>query len=70
MTPEIQRGLIRDLCDNLTRTMLERAQRIPEDWDGYELRQLMADVAAEQFRIPMPRQRAKEYRNSRAIHNL
>ena len=71
MKKPTQRKLIRALCNNLKNYMLEKAKDIPEDWDGHELRQWMADLSSEQYNYRhMGRTRKREYNNTRAVRNL
>lgn len=62
---------IRDITDNLRDTLLERVDRIPEEWDGIELRELLMDVAESQFvYIKMPVSRKRAYNNTVLVRNL
>lgn len=62
---------ILDITDNLRDTLLERVDRIPEEWDGIELRELLMDVAESQFvYIKMPVSRKRAYNNTVLVRNL
>jgi hypothetical protein len=66
-----RRQLIKDLCANLQHYLVGRANEMPEDWDGFEIRELMADVARSRFaHRPMEGKRLREYRNIVLIKNL
>lgn len=66
-----RRQLIKDLCANLQHYLISRSNEMPEDWDGFEIRQLMADVAKSRFaHRPMEGKRLREYRNTVLIKNL
>ena len=43
MTRTEQRRFVRDLVRNVERDLLENVSRVPKEWDGHELRQLIAD---------------------------
>jgi hypothetical protein len=47
MDRENQARIIRELCDGMRESLLERLDRIPEHWNGIQLRLLVADLAAE-----------------------
>ena len=63
--------LVKDLTKSVAEGVVEaiRAGKIPEDWDGIELRQLLADKF-EFERIEMGRKRKKDYRNTVLVDNL
>jgi len=68
-----QRRIIHELCENLQRNMLRKLPRIPESWDGMELRELLTDTAREDFAVRQRDNRLgiwRDYRNDRLIHNL
>lgn len=70
MTREEQRQYILDCCAAQQRYLLERLDKVPENWDGIELRNWFADAAISGYRYEMPRKRAKEYKNDVIVHNL
>ena len=70
MTKKEQRQFIINICDNLKTNMLEKTESIPENWDGYELRQYLADKASEFLYLKMDKQRKKNYENDILINNL
>jgi hypothetical protein len=62
---------IRELSKALTAEMLAAIPKMPEEWDGHELRQYMADKSAGVvFSGTMPRKRLREYRNTRLVENF
>ena len=72
MTKKEQRAFVRDLIASVQRGMLEDIRRVPESWDGRELRQWIAD-RFEQNTMMDPviyRQRLKEYRNTVLVKDL
>lgn len=52
-TPKGKRHFIRTLCDRLRDVIIERIPDMPEDWDGMELRQYLADMAANETTGPV-----------------
>lgn len=71
MTRHQRAQFITDLMDSMKSSLLNKAERMPDDWDGYELRQFLKDFVAENaiFR-PMDRRRARAYRNECLVRNL
>lgn len=59
------------ICNELTAKV--RDGRIPEDWDGHELRELLADKFAAERSEPLSNKRStryKAYRNAVLTNNL
>jgi DNA-binding TFAR19-related protein (PDSD5 family) len=46
------------------------AGRVPESWDGHELRRWFIDKAAETIASNMPTARVRQYKNARLARNL
>lgn len=71
MTLQEKESFIRELIAAMEKRMLKCVERMPEDWDGVELRQFIADTA--QYNI-MPHllkgKRKREYENAKMINNL
>lgn len=66
-----QRRIVREMLKELRRTMEASLPFVPEDWDGRELRQLLADAAAEfVIKGTMDPRRTREYRNACMVDNL
>lgn len=68
-----QATIVSQLLDSLRTDILEaiREGRVPEEWDGIELRQYIADKALENIVCcAMPRKRLKDYRNALVVRNL
>jgi hypothetical protein len=62
MNQQEKTQFVLDICDNLRDAMLERVEKMPEGWDGIELRQLMSDMITSNFNYcPMDRVRKKKY---------
>lgn len=71
MTRKDQRRIVREMLGALRKTMTASLALVPEDWDGLELRQLLADAAAEfVIKGTMDRRRTREYRNACLVANL
>ena len=64
-------ALIRALCERLERGLLELVPRLPKEWDGFEIRELVADSADGWFsmrrRMGVPR--VREYNKFLLIQN-
>lgn len=62
---------ILDITENLRNLLLERVDKMPEQWDGIELRELLVDVAKSQFNYrPMSPARKRSYKNTVLVRNL
>lgn len=71
MTRHEQLIFISDLTENLRKDIQRKINSgaIPENWDGFELRQLLADKAAEST-VNMTRTRKRNYHNTVIVNNL
>ncbi len=66
-----KREFIRDLLNRVKASLLAKVNSMPEDWNGGEIRQLIADFVADEVNyIPMTRQRKRSYKNERLTRNL
>ena len=64
MTRTEQIKLANALCAGLRQAVLLDADKWPENWDGFELRQLVEDKAREQINYrPMKGKRRKAFKN-------
>ncbi len=72
MTKHEKKRFVRDLARAVERQIIDdiATNKVPEDWDGHDLRQLLADRFAHEAGRPMDRARLKSYRNDCLIHNL
>lgn len=62
---------IRELTANVTSEIIEKNNRLPDDWNGIELRQYIADkFAASVFKGTMSIGRMRAYKNTVIINNL
>jgi hypothetical protein len=63
-----KRAFVRRLTNSIRDAILARVKDLPEEWDGHELRQYLADnFAHEIYRGTMKGRRLRDYRNAVAI---
>lgn len=61
---------IRELCNNVRDELVAKIARMPPEWDGRELRELVAD-SFEACRMPVDdKKRRRDYRNYVIVNNL
>ncbi len=65
-----QRRIIREVMNSAKKSLLEKSARIPENWDGHELRHLCRDELAENYTFKMDRRRTLAYNRERYIGNI
>lgn len=71
MDKENQTRIVNEMCDGLKSHLLERMDKVPEEWDGFELRQWIVDYAQANISYAkMQRARMKDYRNTLLVNNL
>lgn len=71
MNKRDQQRIARELLHALRSEFLSRVARVPKEWNGHELRHLLADVAREQFaHRKLDRTRRIDYENTRLARNL
>lgn len=65
MNQKDQIKIARDITTGLLErfTTLVKTDRIPEDWDGIEIRQFITDACVHGVAVKMDRKRAKAFRN-------
>lgn len=69
MTQQAKKEFVKDLTASILKKVLEALPRTPEDWDGHELRMLLADeFKASVYTVTTRRKRA--YVNAVAVNNL
>lgn len=61
---------IRDLCASVQASVLAQVANMPDDWDGFELRQYLADKFEDAAHVRMDAKRKREYKNTVAVRNL
>ena len=73
MTRDEQAAFVRELSINITAKILSDIEdgKVPEDWDGHELRQLLAErFDNKHFWLMMSLRRRREYENIVSANNL
>ena len=71
MTKREKEKLIKDLANNIANAVIEKIDDIPEEWDGLELRELVADKARYYSRyFSGNKKRYKNYKNEVLVRNL
>ena len=72
-----KKKFVKDLCDSIRDRLVDQidADKIPERWDGHELRFLLKDLFDQASQISVLRsypkgERAKDYRNTIQITNI
>ncbi len=73
MHREDQTRIVEEMCKGLRETMLAKLDKVPERWEGMELRALLADTARENFVIGRRDRRLgmwKDYENDRLVLNI
>lgn len=71
MNQQEKTKFVLDITENLRNTLLEQVPKMPEEWDGIEIRQLLADLATSKFNYqPMNRSRKRAYKNTIMVNNL
>jgi hypothetical protein len=64
-------AFVRDLISSVRTDLLKKVSRTPEEWDGHELRQWIADSFREQaYSNVLKGKRHRDYVNAVAVHNL
>lgn len=71
MTRQEKRKFIRNLTTAVRDDLLKKVGAMPEEWDGIELRRLLADkFEREVFSDLLKGRRLKNFRNEVAVRNL
>lgn len=73
MTKADKKRFARELTQSVLKTVIANVDRMPEEWDGIELRDYIADKFDESRAFkhrPYMRKRASEYRNEVIVRNL
>lgn len=68
-----KRELLVNFMDQMKETALKAADRMPEDWDGHEIRAYLAEKFAFEVSCVMRDKRSRrvrEFRNTMAVNNL
>lgn len=71
MNKQEREQFVEDLIANVKDGLLRAVDRLPAEWDGHELRQLVADRFAEvSWALKNNKKRLKDYRNFMNTHSL
>ena len=72
MTKKDKKRFIRELTRSVTKTVLAKVNKMPEEWDGHELRQFLADYYQDSTSLMRKdyRSRYRAYKNERLVNNL
>jgi len=72
MNSEDKRRFVRELIENVTADILAKVNKMPDDWDGIELRQFIADRFADASFTwsEQTRKRHAGHRNECLVRNL
>lgn len=70
MTEREKRRFVKELMREVQRTIISNIPKMPEEWDGIELRQYLADKFADANYVRMHRTRKHNYNNEVVIRNL
>jgi hypothetical protein len=69
LTAHEKQEFIKDLIGSVQDSILSSVMRMPDDWDGHELRQFIANKFANET-TGISGKRLKEFRNECLIRNL
>lgn len=70
MTKTEKKKFIKSLCDSIRDDLVKKVERMPDEWDGHELRELIADLADRERTSSMTGKRKRDYRNEVLVRNL
>lgn len=73
MTREEKKRFVKNLCDSVRDTVLESVEKMPDEWDGHEIRAYLAEHFEREARSTLGRngmlgprsRRLREYRQER-----
>lgn len=71
MTRKEQERFVKELIANVQADLVSRVADVPEEWDGHELRQWIADrFQLASFTLKENKRRWRDYRNAVATMNI
>lgn len=70
MTKAEKKRFIRELTAAVRDNLLKKVDDMPDEWDGHELRLLLAAKFEREARFDMPRRRKKDFDNEVLVRNL
>lgn len=66
-----QRRIALELTEGLEDMLIKSINKCPDEWDGFEIRQLAFDILRANFLTkPLTGQRKRQYKNECIINNL
>lgn len=69
MNKKDQERIIREMLSGLEKKMIEALPKIPEDWDGLELRHFL-NYMTNEYVVPLDKKRLKNFKNVCIVNNL
>ena len=64
-------AFIESICKDLKESLLNRVDSMPEELDGFELRQLLEDTVVQKYNwTKMPIARKRSYNNEIVVRNI
>ena len=71
MTEEEKRSFVKALFQSAMDSVLEKVSKMPEEWDGVEIRQYCSDYVQEHFNwAKMSKKRKTDYNNEVIVRDL
>ena len=70
MTLTQKKIFINGLIETVKIDILKNVDKFPENWDGFELRRIIADYFNKTAWMTMSKKRKKEYNNEVIVNNL
>jgi hypothetical protein len=62
MDKQNQKRIIKEICKGIEEKMIQNLNNVPEEWDGFELRQWTSDIVKYQINNqPLKGRRKKDY---------
>jgi hypothetical protein len=70
LSKEEKKQFIQEFIGRVQESLLSKLDRVPEEWDGYELREWIADTFDFERQGMMSAKRRKDYKNEVIVRNL
>jgi len=71
MNTKEKKDFIENLCISIASELTSKVEKMPENWDGFELRELLAEkFRSEAYLLQKNKTRFKDYKNDVLILNL
>ena len=71
LTKEEKIKFIEDILDTMRGSLLGKVDKMPEEWDGFEIHRLIADYAEEEIAyLDIGKSRLRDYENARIVRNI